>query len=207
MKTFASYFVLGASTLLSFTNFVNAQTMPPNHGNAVVNTRAGTRAAQTGEASSQDVIAKLRDRFSESQNFNVFEHLNSQSYVEIYTGYEGSSRLARTFCPSSVAQRFLYLKKNRGEIEDVASNNANLSTAAQLEQQESFEIYRHRLDAAMAEAFHTALETDTCLLVKAEAADAGHSFSWQRIYVEGSGHEYLKMSPAAADVLYSGRKR
>ncbi len=37
---------------------------------------------------------------------------------------------------------------------------------------------------------------------KAMAEQAGHAFRWQKVYVEGSGHDHTLMSPAAADVLY-----
>lgn len=40
---------------------------------------------------------------------------------------------------------------------------------------------------------------------KAKAEDAGYTFSWQKSYVTGSGHDHTLMSPAAADVLY-GKK-
>jgi poly(3-hydroxybutyrate) depolymerase len=35
-----------------------------------------------------------------------------------------------------------------------------------------------------------------------QAASANQNFQWQRVYVEGVGHDHRQMSPAAADFLY-----
>jgi len=42
---------------------------------------------------------------------------------------------------------------------------------------------------------------------KATADKAGHTFRWQKVYVQGSGHDHTLMSPAAADILYGNRER
>jgi poly(3-hydroxybutyrate) depolymerase len=42
---------------------------------------------------------------------------------------------------------------------------------------------------------------------KAKAEEAGCQFGWQKVYVTGSGHNHILMSPAAADLLYGSQTK